>query len=50
MKHLLHKSVDDFQTYEASDDWLSDVGSYPMYLPQVVLHNGDTIEEHWEKS
>jgi hypothetical protein len=50
MKHVLYYSVDAFDVYEASNDWLADYGNnFPKYLPEVVLSDGRTIEEYWER-
>lgn len=49
MLHVLHKSVDTFQVFEANWGWVDERGDLPENLREVVLENGRTIAENWEQ-
>ena len=49
MPELMHKSIDRFELFDADTEWLAERGGFPKKLKKVVLHDGDTVEQYWEK-
>ncbi len=49
MQHVLHQSVDRFDYIEASDAHMAMTGAFPRDLGDVVLPEGHSLYERWEK-
>lgn len=50
MDYVLFNHVDHFERIEASDTHMAMTGGFPAALSDVVLPDGRTLEEHWEKA
>lgn len=48
MSHVLHKHVDGWDMFDASNQALDITGRFPTDLRDVVLDTGKTVGELWE--
>lgn len=48
MSQVLHRHVDGWDVFDASNEALDTTGRFPKFLKDVVLYTGKTVGEFWE--
>ncbi len=49
MDYVLFNHVDRFEEIAASDVYIAMAGSFPLSLSDVVLQDGRTMQEYWDR-